>query len=269
MKLLLIRTALLTLLIAMSLGFSVLADEGDDASPGPPVVTIVQGEPKPPAGDATHEGKETPVDVPNLGTLRELVQRLLESQVKMIDDAIPVTYIYVLVEELNFIQSVCSDLTPQQRSKIKWAAESSVKQAAKQRAVFARDLERRQPVDFDKAMPVPRKMIRDAVAKAVEETLSKEQTVRFKNEAADRTAQRKEAAILFVVSRLDDCLFLDAEQRHRISDRIASNWKDRWEEWFKLTERPNTFPCRLDECVVPQLNADQESTWQGLLKWDI
>jgi len=277
MRILLIRTATLFLLIAISPVFFGLAADGDDAShvrsDPASVIQIVQDEAKPAGGEVTTKAKEAPVENLNLEILAAPLQALFGLGGHAREPHIPVVYMYILIEELNFIQLVCSDLTPQQRPKIKWAAESSVKQVAK-------EVEKRLNVDMKvfrdltvipaKAMPEPRKRIREAISKALEETLSKDPLVRFKREATDRTAQRKAAAILCVVSRLDDSLFLHADQRRKINDQLSSNWKDSWEEWLRLTDKPEFwFPVMLDQYVVPNLNADQESAWRGLHKWDL
>ena len=174
-----------------------------------------------------------------------------------------------LMEELGFIRLVCSDLTAEQRPKIKEAGEAGLKKAAKQMA----DLQNRQNrgLGFQpNAQPEPRKMIREAIAKALKETLTPDQMQRYTREANDRTAHRKQAAILSVVSRLDGNLYLTPKQRDAIVDSIASNWQEKWEQWLMFSAYGNEyFPTIPDKIIVPQLNAEQKSVWNGLQKIEL
>ena len=174
-----------------------------------------------------------------------------------------------LMEELGFIRLVCSDLTAEQRPKIKEAGEAGLKKAAKQMA----DLQNRQNrgLGFQpNAQPEPRKMIREAIAKALKETLTPDQMQRYTREANDRTAHRKQAAFLSVVSRLDGNLYLTPEQRDAIFENIASNWQEKWEQWLMFSAYGNEyFPTIPDKIIVPQLNAEQKSVWNGLQKIEL
>ena len=174
-----------------------------------------------------------------------------------------------LMEELGFIRLVCSDLTAEQRPKIKEAGEAGLKKAAKQMA----DVQNRQNrgLGFQpNAQPEPRRMIREAIANALKETLTPDQMQRYTREADDRTAHRKQAAILSVVSRLDGNLYLTPKQRDAIVDSIASNWQEKWEQWLMLSAYGNEyFPTIPDKIIAPQLNAAQKSVWEGLQKIEL
>jgi hypothetical protein len=175
-----------------------------------------------------------------------------------------------LTEELNFVRLVCSDLSKEQRPKIKIAGEASLKLASKQMAE-AQNRQNQVRILGNKPVevPEPRKMIREAIAGALQETLTEEQTVRYKHEAADRTALRKQAAILSVVSRLDGCLFLNEVQRTKIVTEISSNWQEKWEQWLMMSSySPDYFPVLPDQYITTHLNADQKSVYQSLQKID-
>ena len=93
---------------------------------------------------------------------------------------------------------------------------------------------------------------------------------RYTREANDRTAHRKQAAILSVVSRLDGNLYLTPKQRDAIVDSIASNWQEKWEQWLMLSAYGNEyFPTIPDKIIAPQLNAAQKSVWEGLQKIEL
>ena len=171
-----------------------------------------------------------------------------------------------LTEELGFVRLVCSDLSKEQRPKIKSAGDASLKQAAKQMAQFQNGANRG-IANQVRTMPEPRKMIREAVAKALKETLTAEQMERYSREAATRKEDRKLAAILCVVSRLDGSLSLAADQREKIVDSISSHWEDTWEQWLMMNAYPEQyFPEMPEKYVTPFLNADQKSVWNGMQK---
>ena len=292
MRSLFFRNAALSVLVVFSVGLFVLAEESDEPRfAGSDAVPAAQGDAKTAKGDAKPDAKEAPAEALNLNTLAAPLQALfglgggvnavrVEAGPALPADGVAqddpmmqqflVQFRPFLLEELNFVRLVCSDLSPQQRPKIKLAGEASLKLAAKQMAEVQNRQNRGAGLVMQaRVMPEPRKMIRAAVAKALQETLTDEQKIRFQRDAADRTEQRKSAAILSVVSRLDGCLFLNADQRRKITDQISSNWKDSWEQWLMMSSYGDQyFPVIPDQYVVPHLNADQKSVWQGLQKID-
>lgn len=170
----------------------------------------------------------------------------------------------MLAPELNFIRQVC-DLAPEQRPKIKAAGEAGVKAAVRKMA----ELQGRQMRGNvrDNTSPDPRRIIREALAKALQETLTPEQMAKYTEEVTQRTALRKRAAILSVVARLDGTLCLTAEQRDKITASITSGWQDKWEQWLMLSVYGDQyFPMVPDQLVVSHLNAEQKSVWAGLQK---
>ncbi len=179
----------------------------------------------------------------------------------------------LLTEELGFVRLVCSDLSTEQRPKIKAAGEAILKQAAKESArfqnrqnqnnVFAIPGIAAEPLK----QPEPRKMVREAIAKALKETLTTEQMQRYSREATARKKQRKQAAILCVVSRLDGCLSLNAEQRERIIDSISTHWEDEWEQWLMISNYGDQyFPEMPEYFIIPFLNTEQKSVWNEVQK---
>ncbi len=172
-----------------------------------------------------------------------------------------------LFAELAFVRLICSDLTPEQRPKIKRAAHAGLMQAAKRMA----NLQNRIQVGMaTNQSQDPSKMIREAISKALEETLSVEQMARFADEATHRRADRKRATIQSVVARLDNQLFLVAKQREEIEAAISSRWQEDWEKWLTTgVHGAQYFPVIPDECVTPHLNSDQKSIWNSLQKIDV
>jgi len=103
----------------------------------------------------------------------------------------------------------------------------------------------------------------------LEKTLTPEQMAKFTEEATQRTALRKRAAILTVAARLDTTLCLTIEQRDKIVTAISAGWQDTWEQWLMISVYGDQyFPLVPDQHVVSHLNADQKSVWTGLQKVD-
>ncbi len=173
----------------------------------------------------------------------------------------------ILSTELNFIRQVC-DLTPEQRPKIKATGEASVKEAALKMAELQAG-QMRGGFRAQNEQPNPQRIIRESIAKVLQETLTPEQIAKYQTEAVQRTALRKRAAIRCVVARLDGTLCLTAEQRDKISQSITAGWQDKWEQWLMLSVYGDQyFPLVPDQHVVSHLDADQKSVWSGLQKVD-
>ncbi len=191
---------------------------------------------------------------------------LVEAQNDALMQQFLVQYRPLLTEELGFVRLVCSDLSKEQRPKIKAAGEASLKQAAKEMAQFQN--RQNQGIAIQTRMqPEPRKIVREAVAKALRESLTADQMQRYALEANARTEQRKQATILCVVSRLDGGLSLSADQREKIIDSISSHWEDKWEQWLMISNYGDQyFPEVPEGFIAPFLNNEQKSVWKGLQK---
>ncbi|MBC8114866.1 MAG: BON domain-containing protein, partial [Candidatus Saccharimonas sp.] len=167
----------------------------------------------------------------------------------------------ILTMELNFIRQMC-DLTPEQRPKIKAAGEASVTEAARKMAEM--QVRQMRVAVAQNSQPDPRRIIRDALAKVLKETLTPEQMAKYTEEATKRTALRKRAAILSVVALLDSTMCLTVEQRDKITESISSGWQDKWEQWLMMSAYGGQyFPMVPDQFVVTHLNAEQKSVWSG------
>ncbi len=176
----------------------------------------------------------------------------------------------LLITELNFIRQIC-DLAPEQRPKIKAAGEASVKDAALKMAELQGGRVRgvRIAKVVQNEQPDPRRMIREALAKVLQETLTPDQMAKYTGEATQRTVRRKRAAIRCVVARLDATLCLAPEQRDKIAASITVGWQDKWELWLMLSSYGDQyFPVVPDQLVASHLNVDQKSVWSGLQKVD-
>jgi hypothetical protein len=160
--------------------------------------------------------------------------------------------------ELDFVRQVC-DLTPEQRPKLKAAADAAVKDAAK-----AMLKPQRQPMTI-----IATKAVRDGIQDALKNTLTADQLDNFKAEAASRDAAIKKAAIQSLVSQIDGALFLSQEQRGKISTALDSNWQPEWEHWLSMRQHQfgeQYLPQVPDQHIVPHLSAEQQVVWKGMQK---
>lgn len=170
----------------------------------------------------------------------------------------------VLRGELSFIRLMC-DLPEAQRPKVKTAGEAGLKKAAQ--AMVDQQQPMRRVVAVNMTTNDPRKIIREGLAQSLRQTLTPEQMARYEDELAKRSANRKRAAIMSAVARLDDVLFLTAQQREAIIDSISSNWQDDWEQWLMMQRYGHQyFPQIPEQRVAPHLNDKQRAVWHGLQK---
>lgn len=159
--------------------------------------------------------------------------------------------------ELNFIRQVC-DLTPEQRPKIRAAADVATKEGAK--AVL-------KPIRGGSQPTIGAQAIRDSLHEALKQTLTSEQLERFETEDAKRTEVLKQTTILGVVMQLDGALFLSNEQREKLVANLEKNWQREWEQWLTIHRYSGQYvPQVPDQQVVPLLNDEQKLVWSGLQK---
>jgi hypothetical protein len=159
--------------------------------------------------------------------------------------------------ELEFIKQTCN-LTREQRPKIKAAGDASLKKAAKEVMVRMRQAGGQGDAGT---------FIRKDMQPTLEKTLSPEQLVRYNEELLRRAAARKKTTLRSVVSQLDGYLYLNREQRDKILQSLDGKWQDEWEHWLQIgMYGGNYFPMIPDEHVVPHLNDQQKTVWQGVQK---
>jgi hypothetical protein len=164
-------------------------------------------------------------------------------------------------KELDFVRQIC-DLKPEQRPKIKAAGEAATKQAARNMVNPQLVRGQRPNTQFTAGQ-----IIREGLTKALQETLSAEDLARFNDEVAKRVAAHKQATITNVVGQLDGVLYLNKEQREKITANLDINWQPDWEQWLMVRQYGGEyFPTVPDQQVVPHLNSEQVSVWRGLQK---
>jgi hypothetical protein len=178
------------------------------------------------------------------------------------DDARIQQYVQLLQptmwRELDFVRLVC-DLKPEQRPKVKAAADVAVKEAAKTMLK-----PQRQPMTM-----FATKAVRDGINDSLKQMLTAEQLDHFQAEASSRDAATKKAAIQTLVSQIDGILFLSHEQRENISATLDKNWQPDWEYWLNMRQHQfgeQYLPQVPDQHIVPHLTAEQRVVWTGLQK---
>jgi len=171
--------------------------------------------------------------------------------------------------ELEFVRLVFPDLPKEIRPKVRSAADAALTIAAKQAAnqngaqIQINGVARGKPAE-------PRKTIREGIGKALKENLNEDEMTRYDDEVAKRAHDLQQATIRSVVARLDNQLYLNAEQRDQITESMAAKWQDGWEKWLEMTRLygDRYYPQVPDNLVEPHLKAEQKTIWRTLQKVD-
>ncbi len=168
--------------------------------------------------------------------------------------------------ELNFVEKVCEP-TPEQLTEIKDALEKyrtdTVNKYADQHKRAARG---NRPVAGNPFPNDPHDMVRRGVARTVRTNLTAEQVARFEKEIAERTADRRRAAVGHLVARLDRDLNLSGEQRDKLTESLTGNWNDTWEQQFEaMLRQPGAqfLPQLTERLVTPHLTPTQRKIWRA------
>jgi hypothetical protein len=111
------------------------------------------------------------------------------------------------------------------------------------------------------------KQFQERLAVVIKKHLRPEQWVLYKSEVDKRDANRKQAALSFLLDALDRDLILSNQQREKLRESLASHWDEGWYLPLEYVLYGNTFyPHGLERDVVPVLNENQKKIWQGFQK---
>jgi hypothetical protein len=164
----------------------------------------------------------------------------------------------ILRAEYHVLRVVCQ-LTTEQRKTMARAAEQTLRDSTKK--YF--ETMRRPMTAAQRAALDPRRLIQEGLSQAVKAKLSAEQSSRYQEELAKRTAGRKQLAVRNLVARLDRDMLLNAEQRDRIADSLLSHWDDAWCQSLEMFMHDNNYlPPIPDHYVAPILNESQKKIWR-------
>jgi len=196
------------------------------------------------------------------------VPGLNDDQMKQIKEQYKQQLQPILVSELAFIRMTC-DIPKDKRPGILKAGRAIVEEAA-QKIAEQQNRNRggvRIAVQANNVANDPPKAIRVGLDAALKEVLTEEQLKVYRDEAAHRKEQIKQAAIYSVVARLDGALCLTAESRDKIAETISGNWQESYERWLQIHQYGDQyFPSVPDQLISVHLNDEQKQIWNGLQK---
>jgi hypothetical protein len=163
--------------------------------------------------------------------------------------------------EYYFVRTACAP-TPDQRAAIAREGEKALREVAKSYAEV-----QMRPVQIRNGRavyPDPRRMIEEAMVKAVKPLLAPEQAARYQSELDKRAAGRREAAARNIVAKVDQDLLLGPDQREKITEAVLARWDDSWCQSLETLLYGDQFYPRLpDDVVSPHLDERQRRIWRG------
>jgi hypothetical protein len=167
--------------------------------------------------------------------------------------------------EYYFIRNTC-DLNTDQRKQLARMGERVIKAAARQFAEAQQKMMRGGWRPGSES-PDPRKFIEEELTRVLRPLLSLEQESQYEAELEMRTASRKQVVIDNVVAKLEADLVLTAEQRSKLIEALAVNWKDSWCQSLEmLMNIENFFPNIPDQVITPLLTDHQKEVWRRIPK---
>jgi hypothetical protein len=165
--------------------------------------------------------------------------------------------------ELHLLRVVCK-LTKPQYQKVAADGEPALKATKQKYLVYWRD---QQQGKWDRAgrHDDPRETLSAELEKALQKTLTPEQAAAYKKERDLRTAAQRRAVVKTLIVMMDRQLVLSAVQRDKIHEVLDKNWNDSWYTYV-VRFGGNYFPEMPDAKILPILNDDQKTIWNGMQK---
>ena len=176
----------------------------------------------------------------------------------------------LMISELQFVRLACPDLPMEHRLTVRAAAEARLKELAERSSSNPTTEEQEETVGvlLDQRRDSLSEM-RNTITDSLKPLLTDLQFRQYEEMASDRVAQRKHAAIIGSVSRIDGQLLLSPQQRENIIEAISTNWRPRWEQWAVMQGFQDDYLPKLPaELVTSFLNDTQKEAWQTLQKID-
>jgi hypothetical protein len=110
-------------------------------------------------------------------------------------------------------------------------------------------------------------LLQDALRAAVKKNLAPDQWARYEAETQKRSANRKRAAIAFIINAIDRELYLSDDQRARLNESLSAHWDESWVLYVDYLMYGNQFyPQAIVPHVTPILSEAQKRVWQGVQK---
>jgi hypothetical protein len=112
----------------------------------------------------------------------------------------------------------------------------------------------------------PRIGFTEAIGKSLDQHATPGQATRYRNEIELRYAARKKAIVLNLVSMIDRTLLLQADQREKLTQILADNWHDSWNQTQILVNGSRCMPLMPDDKINPILTVKQREVWSAIPK---
>jgi hypothetical protein len=186
----------------------------------------------------------------------------IEQHLKNVEDQYNQRLRPVLRNELHFLRTLCH-LNEDQVKRITPAGENALKETVEKYVAIQRAM---MTGGFRQEMVVsePRKAIQDSLLAAAKPNLSADQVALYQTEINTRAAERKQAVIDHMVSKLDVGLILSADQRTKIAEALVAHWNEAWLQSLESYQYADQYMPNLpDNLVSPHLNATQKTVWRG------
>jgi len=168
--------------------------------------------------------------------------------------------------ELLFVRHICN-LTPEQLRPISRETDQTLKDVAKKMVDDQQNGRLIRMRGQANTTPDAGKLLQEGLALVIKKHLAPEQYARYRSEFEKRSANRKQAALSFLVDVLDRDLVLSSQQREKVTESLSSHWDDGWCMYMEYILYGNQFyPTTLDQYVTPLLNDNQKKVWQGVQK---
>jgi hypothetical protein len=169
--------------------------------------------------------------------------------------------------ELHLLRVVCK-LTKPQYQKVAADGEPALKATKQKFLVYWRNQQQGKWDRSGKGQADPREALSAELEKALQKTLTPEQAAAYKKERDLRTAAQRRAVVKTLIVMMDRQLVLSAEQRDKIHEVLDKNWND---SWYTYVARfgGNYYPAMPDAKILPILNDEQKTIWNGMQKGNI
>jgi hypothetical protein len=172
----------------------------------------------------------------------------------------------ILRAELLFARHICN-LNPEQLRPISRETEQTLNDIAKKMADDQQNGFRIRLPGKAATTPDPGNQLQDALALVIKKHLTPEQYAHYRSEFDKRSANRKQAALTFLVDVLDRDLVLSSQQREKVTESLSAHWEDGWCMYMEYVLYGNLFyPSGVDPYVTPLLSDHQKKVWQGVQK---
>lgn len=113
----------------------------------------------------------------------------------------------------------------------------------------------------------PRKAIEDGIGELVKKNVNDAQRTTYEAEMTKRAEFRKQVVLDNLLAKIDSRLYLAPDQRQSLAESMGKKWDDSWAPAMDtFVHMGDYLPQIPDEHIVPLLNDQQKSVWNGVQK---